>query len=423
MSENLIRNEERLKGAAVAAFANAEPRESHRVRNFIIALLVLVVLGLAGVRIFNNRQASAASGNPAGPLPVPVTAGTVAQKDVPIYLDGLGTIQALNTVTIRARIDGELKRVAFVEGQDVKAGDLLAQIDDAVPRAQLAQAEAKAAQDQAQLENARLDQVRNEDLIAKKAISPQQFDTQRALVKQLEATVKADQAAVENAQVQLGYATIVSPLDGRTGLRLMDQGNMVHANDVNGLVVVAQLQPISLVFTLPEQTLVEIHKREAESGELSVLAVDRDNKTVLDTGKLAVIDNQIDTSTGTIRLKATFPNQSFQLWPGQFANARLLLTVRKAGVVIPASVVQRGPQGSYAFVIKDDETAEIRPLKVAQIEQGEALIDEGLQAGERVVVDGQYKLQPGSKVKLSDAPAKPGGPNGPRNPIGGAKPH
>ncbi len=395
------------------------PAPSHAVRNLVLLAVLALLAFFVGRLIQNHRAAVAKAAKPAGPPPVPVVAGTVKQKDVPIYLDGLGTIQALNTVTVHARIDGELKKVAFTEGQDVKAGDVLAQIDDAPVRANFAQAEAKQAQDQAQLTNARLDLTRDEDLIAKKVISPQQYDTQKALVTQLEASVKTDAAAVESAKVQLNYATIVSPIDGRTGIRLVDQGNIVHANDQNGLVVITQLQPISLVFTLPEQTLGEIHKRTAEAGELEVLAVDRDNKTVLDTGKLAVIDNQIDTTTGTIKLKANFPNKTFQLWPGQFSNARLLLTVRKAGLVVPASVIQRGPQGPYAFVIKDDETVEIRPVKVAQIEQNEALLDDGLQPGERVVVDGQYKLQPGSKVKIPDASAKSGGP---KNPRGGSKP-
>lgn len=329
-----------------------------------------------------------------------MVAGNVVRKDVPIYLDGLGTVQAFNTVAVRVRVDGQLVKVAFVEGQDVRAGDLLAQIDPAPCKAALGQAIAKKNQDAAQLANARLDFARDTDMLAKKVIAQQQYDTQKALVDQFDATVKSDQAAIDSAQVQLDYTTIVSPLDGRTGIRLVDQGNIVHATDTNGLVVITQLHPVSMVFTLPEQTLNEIHKQMA-SGELTVLAVGRDNSTVLAEGKLSVIDNQIDTTTGTIKLKATFSNDDFQLWPGQFVNARLHLATRKDGLVVPASVIQRGPDGSYAFVIKEDQTVEIRPVKVAQSSNNVALIEQGLKEGESVVVDGQYKLQAGSHVKLS----------------------
>jgi multidrug efflux system membrane fusion protein len=303
-----------------------------------------------------------------------------------------------------------LKDVKFTEGQDVEAGMVLAQIDDAPYRAQWEQAMAKKGQDEALLENARRDLERNADLIEKKVISSQQYETQKALVAQLDATVKADEAAVKNTKVQLDYSTVISPLAGRVGMRLIDKGNVVHASDTRGLVVITQIQPISLVFTLPAQNLGEIQKEKKRGAELEVLAVDRDNKTLMDSGTLTVIDNQIDTATGTIMLKATFPNRDLQLWPGQFANARLLLTVRKQGIVVPASVVQRGPNGAYAFVIKDDLTVEMRPVTVTRIERDEALIEDGLQAGERVVVDGQYKLQPGSKVKIPEPAPKGGAP-------------
>ena len=383
--------------------AARQPRKGGHIGIWICAgLLALIVWwAIQHHRAAVAQQAQAATRQ--GPPPVPVVPGVARQKDVPIYLDGLGTIQALNTVTVRARVDGQLERVAFTEGQDVKAGDLLAIIDPAPFRASLEQAQAKQNQDQAQLSNARLDLARDIDLATRKVISQQQLDTQKALVAQLEATVRTDAAAAESAKVQLGYTSIVSPIDGRTGIRAVDQGNIVHASDQNGLVTIAQLQPISLIFTLPQQNLVEIHQHTAAGEELGVLALDRDNKTVLDEGKLAVIDNQIDPTTGTIRLKAAFPNEKFQLWPGQFVNARLHITTRRNGLVVPASVIQRGPQGSYAFVIKTDQTVEIRLVKVAQIESGEALIDEGLQAGENVVVDGQYKLQAGSQVKLPEA--------------------
>ena len=384
-------------------------RKGHAVRNTIL-ILILAALTAYGIRTFLSPSAAKAGPDAAKQFPVPVVAGAVVQKDVPIFLDGLGTVQALNTVTVHTRVDGELKKVNFTEGQDVKAGDALAQIDDAPFRAQFEQAQAKKGQDEAMLSNAKLDLERNVDLIAKKVISPQQYDTQKALVAQLEAAVKADEAAIQNTKVQLDYATLLSPIAGRTGIRLVDQGNVVHASDMRGLVVITQLQPISLVFTLPAQNLGDIQKEKNRGGELEVVAVDRDNKTLIDTGKLTVIDNQIDTTTGTIVLKATFPNRDLQLWPGQFVNARLLLTVRKQGLVVPASVIQRGPNGAYAFVIKSDQSAEMRPVKVSRIEQGEALIEEGLQVGERVVVDGQYKLQPGSKVRIPDAAPKGGAP-------------
>ena len=242
--------------------------------------------------------------------------------------------------------------------------------------------------------------MRDTQLLDQRILPQQDFDTQKALVDQYDAAVKADQAAIDSAKVQLAYTTVVSPIEGRTGLRLVDQGNIVHPTDSSGLVVITQLKPISIVFTLPEQNLGDIQKSR-ESGVLSVLAVDRDNKTVLGHGKLAVLDNQIDTTTGTLKLKATFPNEDLRLWPGQFVNARLLVATRKSGVVVPASVVQRGPEGPYAFVITKELKTQIQRVKVGQTEEGYALIDEGLRPGDRVVVDGQYKLQAGSTVKIS----------------------
>ncbi len=393
-------------------------------------ILVLLVIGSGALWVKQRRAAavgSSASPGQRGPggSPIPVVAGTVGQKDVPIYLDGLGTVQAFNTVTVRARVDGQVEKIAFVEGQDVHAGELLAQIDAAPFQAQLDQSVAKKAQDQAQLTVARLTLQRNATLLADKILSQQDYDTQKATVEQFAAAVQADEAAIDNARVQLGYTKITSPLDGRTGVRIVDQGNIVHANDATGLVVIAQLRPISVLFTLPEQNLGQIQEQLSASHQLAVLAVDRDNRTTLDEGKLAVIDNQIDTSTGTIRLKATFPNEQFHLWPGQFVNARLLVTTRKAGTVVPASVVQRGPDGSYAFVIKEDLSVETRPVHVAHIDQGEALIDSGLRLGEQVVVDGQYKLQPGAHVMIStgNPPARTAQSHEPGASRGGAAPN
>jgi multidrug efflux system membrane fusion protein len=387
-----------------------QPRKSPANQKWIvgIACAVLVIGILVALHYYRAAAArsAAAHANAAGPV-VAVIEGAVQQKDVPIYLDGLGTVQAYNTVTVHVRVDGQLEKVAFVEGQDVHTGDVLAQIDPAPFQAQLGEAQAKKKQDEAQLANANLDLKRNADLLAQKIATQQQYDTQKALVDQLAAAVKADQAAIDSATVQLDYTTIVSPIDGRTGIRQVDQGNIVHAVDANGLVVITQLRPISMVFTLPEQMIGQIQK-QASPRDITVLAVDRDNSTLLGEGKLAVIDNQIDTTTGTIRLKANFPNDDLRLWPGQFVNARLLLSTRRNGLVVPASVIQRGPEGPYAFVIKDDQSVEVRPVKVAQIEKDEALIDEGLQLNERVVVDGQYKLQVGSHVKPASS-GKTGG--------------
>jgi multidrug efflux system membrane fusion protein len=292
--------------------------------------------------------------------------------------------------------------VAFKEGQDVQKGELLAEIDPAPYKALYDQAVAKKAQDEATLANARLDLKRDTELVASQVVSGQTFDTQQSLVRQLEASVQADVAAIASAKVNLDYTSISSPLNGRIGIRQVDVGNIVHATDTNGLVVVTQLRPIGVLFTLQEQTLWNI-QQHMKTGDMKVLAVDRDNSTVLAQGKLVVIDNQIDTTTGTIRLKAAFPNDDLRLWPGQFVNARLLLTVRTNGLVVPAQVIQRGPAGEYAFVLNRDGTntfAKVRPVKVAQIDAGLALIDSGLNTGETVVVDGQYKLQDGSPVRV-----------------------
>jgi len=370
---------------------------------------MFVLLAVAAVAIFFTWRSRSANSEKKGAgvktgrtnlPPISVIAGTAEAKDVPIYLDGLGTVQAFNTVTVHVQVEGLLTKVAFEEGQDVHPGDVLAQIDPLPFQTMVEQNMAKQAQDQAQLTNAKLLLVRDTQLLDQRILPQQDFDTQKALVDQYDAAVKADQAAIDSAKVQLAYTTVVSPIEGRTGLRLVDQGNIVHPTDSSGLVVITQLKPISIVFTLPEQNLGDIQKSR-ESGVLSVLAVDRDNKTVLGHGKLAVLDNQIDTTTGTLKLKATFPNEDLRLWPGQFVNARLLVATRKSGVVVPASVVQRGPEGPYAFVITKELKTQIQRVKVGQTEEGYALIDEGLRPGDRVVVDGQYKLQAGSTVKIS----------------------
>ena len=368
----------------------------------MICAVLVVVAGVWWVRK-HNPTSEAVRGGPnarGGQAPtVPVVSAKAAKKDMPIYLDGLGTVQAISLVTVHVRVDGELKKVTFTEGQDVRKGDILAQIDPDPYQTTYDQAVAKITQDQATLDNAILDLKRYTTLAADNISSQQQFDTQKNLVSQFEGLLGADKAALSNAAVQLNYATVRAPIDGRTGIRQVDAGNIVHSNDTNGLVVITQLRPIGVLFTLQEQTLWDI-QQQMKQGQLSVLVVDRDNTNVLARGKLSVIDNEIDTTTATIKLKAVFPNDDLRLWPGQFVNTRLLLTTRKNAIVVPAPVVQRGPDGAYAFVIKTNDVVEVRKITVyPQFEGGLAVVESGLKPGEKVVVDGQYKLQAGSKVK------------------------
>jgi multidrug efflux system membrane fusion protein len=368
-------------------------------RGVQIVLVGALIAGLgAAAWLWLARTPADAQAQPSRPAAVPVEVAQAKRRDVPVYLQGLGNVQAFNTVTVRSRVDGELQKVSFSEGQDVKAGDVLAQIDPRPFKAQLDQALAKKAQDEAQLANARVDVQRYTNLIKQSAISSQTLDTQKALVAQLEATIKGDDATIQNAQVQLGYTTITAPIGGRTGIRQVDQGNIVHAGDATGLVVIAQLQPISVVFTLPEDNLTEI-AREMRQGPLEVAILSRDEKTELDRGTLALVDNQINTTTATIKLKATLPNANNLLWPGQFVKARLLLRMQRNVLTVPPDAVQRGTQGLFAFVVTPDQTAALRPLKVGQIDAMAAVIEGGLQEGERVVTAGQFRLQPGTPVE------------------------
>jgi multidrug efflux system membrane fusion protein len=390
--------------------AGAKPAKTLGVGRWVIPLVLLLLAAGIFARIWQQQQRAAANrldGPGAGGEPsVNVVTGLVFQTNVPIFLDGLGTVQAFNTVTVHVRVDGQLEKVNFKEGQFVHAGDVLAEIDPAPYKAALDQAAAKKGQDQAQLNLQRVELKREADLLAAKIDSQDAYDQVNAQVKTLEATVTADQAAMDAAQVQLNYTQVSSPLEGVTGVRLVDQGNIVHAADAGGLVVIAQMLPISVLFTLPEQSLPQIQQQHHGMG-LEVLAMDRDNTTVLDRGRVAVIDNEIDPTTGTIRLKATFPNDHLQLWPGQFINTRLLLITRTNALVVPEAVVQRGPKGTFVFVVTDHATVEVRAVRVALMEDGLALIETGLKAGEEVVVDGQYKLQDGSKIRTA-APGNAG---------------
>ncbi len=348
-----------------------------------------------------HKEAGVGGGRGGG-APVMVEAGRVMQKDTPMYLDGIGTVQAFNQVTIHAQVNGVLQKIAFVEGQDVKAGDLLAVVDPRTYQAQFDQAVAKKAEDAAQLSNAEVTYNRNSSLLVKGLVDQQTVDTEKASMDQLKAAVQADEAAVEQSSVLLGFCHITSPISGRTGIRLVDQGNVVQTSDAGGIVVITQLKPISVVFTLPQQDWPQVQRLIASGTKLKVLATG-DGPQPLDVGTLAVVDNEIDSATGTIKAKASFPNEKLALWPGQFVNVRLLVETRKMGIVVPASVVQRGPQGAYAFVIAEDSTVKAIPIQVAQIDSGTALIDKGLEPGQQVVVDGQYKLEDGSKVNVAGA--------------------
>jgi len=329
---------------------------------------------------------------------IAVETAVASRSDVPVYLEGLGTVQAFYTVTVTARVDGELQKVGFVEGQTVKKGDLIAQIDPRPFKAALDQAIATHAKDVAQLASAKADLDRYELLAPQNLASKQTLDAQHALVAQLEAQIKGDQANIDNARTQLSYTTITAPIQGKTGIRRVDPGNNVHATDTNGIVVVTQVQPIACIFTLPEEDLPTLNK-SLEAGDVAVAALSRDGKTELDQGTIALIDNQIDQSTGTIRVKATFPNPHNALWPGEFINARVLVRTEHNALTVPSAAIQRGPDGMFAYVVKPDSTVEARLLKVGNENNDLTIITGGLKDGEQVVLSNQYRLAPGARVR------------------------
>jgi len=369
-------------------------------RRLLIPAVLLVIIAAGGVFAFRHDFA-AESAVSTVPAPAPVVAGTVAQNDVPIYLTGVGTVIAFNTDVVRAQIQGQIISINFTEGQQVHAGDLLAQIDPRPYQAQIEQFTANRDRDKAQLGIAQANLNRYTTLEQEGFATTQLLDTQKAQVAQLEGAVKADEALIDAANVQLSYTRLTSPIDGVVGIRQIDVGNIISPSTTNGLVVVTQLQPISLIFTLPETDLPRIQQQQELSKEpLTVLAYSQDNTIKLDQGTLGLVNNEILQTTGSIQLKANFPNADHRLWPGELVNARLLLDTRHNGLTVPASVVQQGPQGAYAYVVNPDGTVAIHPIKVAQISDGQALIDSGLEANEQVVVDGQYKLQPGTRVTI-----------------------
>ncbi|HME27742.1 MAG TPA: efflux RND transporter periplasmic adaptor subunit [Acetobacteraceae bacterium] len=395
-----------------------------RSRRWLMVVLCLLVIAGIGYAIWFWPAGSGgqAARNRNANQPIPVLVATAEQKDVPIYLDALGTVQAFNTVTIKAMVDGPLNTVNFTEGQNVKKGDVLAQIDPRTYQAALDQAVAKKAQDEAQLANARLDMARYTKLAANNYSSGQQADTAKAQVAQLEAQVKQDQAQIDNARTELSYTTIASPLDGRTGMRQVDAGNIVHASDTTGIVVLTQLQPISVVFTLPQQTLPLVAKAMSE-GAAKVLAYAQgatgSQSGLLDTGTLTVLDNQVDPTTGTIKLKGTFPNPGNRLWPGAFVGVQVQVDTAKDAVVVPPAAVQRGPRSAYVYVVNADGSTTRRDVKVGHEDAQQSIIADGIKPGEKVVIDGASRLNDGSKVTIVqpaaagsspavDRPAAPG---------------
>lgn len=380
-----------------------------------------------------RRGASQLSG------PVPVLAANAKTADVPVYINGVGSVKALNTVTVRAQVSGKIVEIDFNEGQDIKKGDVIARIDDGVYKAQRDQAVAKKAQDEALLAGAQRDLNRYQLMVKTASGTQQQVDTQLSLVAQYTAQIQVDVAAIESAQATLDYTTIKAPIDGRTGIRNVDIGNLVSSGDTTGIVTLSQIQPISVLFSIPQQQLARVNAASA-AGTLAVQAMGSDGETVVDNGSLAVVDNQVDPTTGTVRLKANFPNDKLALWPGAFVNARLLVETLKGVIVIPSAAVQRGPNGTFVYIVNQDQAVAMKTVKVRQQDDTLAVISDGVAAGDKVVTTGFARLQDGSKVQISAAPdqAAPNAPaaadqgqpvaendpqSGQANATGGQQPH
>jgi multidrug efflux system membrane fusion protein len=405
----------------------ALPRPRRR-RGWLLA--AIVGIGLVAVLVARGVGGGTKDAAPAGKgggaaaqdRPVAVQVATAATRDLPITLEGLGTVTAYKTVNVRPQVDGRLDKVAFQEGQAVKRGDVLAQIDPRPFAIQLHQAEAALARDQAQLAGAERNLTRYDAVVKDRLIPQQQADDQRALVEQLRGTVKADQAQIENARLNLDYARITSPIDGVTGVRQVDPGNLVHASDTTGIVILTQMDPIAVLFTLPQDDLPRVAEEQAR-GKLAVQALSREGDRLLATGQLELIDNQINQTTATMRLKAIFANPTRVLWPNQFVKTRLVLSVRQGALVIPAVAVQRGPQGAFVYVVGDDGRAALRPVAVDTIQGELAVISKGVAAGDRVVTEGQSQLKPGARVALPGAGGPgPGGGSPGGGERGGGKP-
>jgi membrane fusion protein, multidrug efflux system len=369
------------------------------VRATLIGLATLAAVGVAAWYVANNNRLANPQAN-APPRTIPVTDGKSELKDVPVYVSGIGAIQAYNTVSVRSRVDGQITKVLFKEGQEVKAGDPLFQIDPRPFQAALDQAVATKQKDEAQLKGAELDLERYRQLVGQGFQSRQSFEDQQATVGQLHGMIKADQAQIENAQLNLDYALVRAPIEGRTGQRLVDIGNFIQANQHTNLVTLTQLKPIFVSFTLPQDGLDEIRQNQMKA-PLAVDAVASDDRSVLATGILTLIDNQVDVATGTIHLKATFANADERLWPGEFVTARLTLSVHKNAITVPAQTVMRSENGTYVYVINANNTVTHRAVKVGMTQDNVAIIDSGLKADEHLVVEGQYRLSDGAKVSYS----------------------
>ena len=379
-----------------------------------LCLCTFLLLALNGCGSTSANSKNAKSGGPGGKggqgrgqFTIPVGVAKAEVRDLPVILTGLGSVEAYKTVAVKSRIDGQLVQVAFREGQEVKQGELLAQIDPRPYEVQLSQAQATLFKDQSALKDAKVNLGRFEQLYKDGVIPKQQLDTQESLVGQLEGAVRADQAQVDNVKLNLVYTRITAPVNGRIGLRQVDVGNIVHASDPNGLLIITQLQPIAVIFNLPQDQLQSV-SQHMRNGRLQVEAYSRDDQTKIATGTLLTIDNQIDQTTGTGKLKAVFDNRDRSLWPNQFVNVHLLLEVRKNNTVVPAAAIQRGPSGTYVFTVKPDKTAQMRPVTVPFSEGNYSAVTQGLQPGDLVVTDGQDKLQDGTKVEI----AGNGGPGG-----------
>ena len=369
------------------------------------------LLAVLGALSACGASKSGAAVEPRGARAVPVLPATVVRRDVPVYLEGIGNVVAYKTVTVRSQVDGRLMQVLFREGQAVRKGEVLAQIDPRPFQVQLHQAEGALARDRAQLQNANLMVKRDRDLVGQKLIAQQQLDSDQAVAGQTEGAVRIDEAAIESARLNLDYARITSPVDGVTGVRLVDPGNVVHAADPGGIVVVTQLDPVAVLFNLPQDDLPRISDQMAH-GKLAVEVYGRDGATALGKGELELIDNQINQATATLRLKAIVPNPAHHLWPNQFVKARLLLTTRKGALVVPASTLQRGPDGTFVYVVGTDQTVALRPVEAVAPTGEVAVIDKGVSEGEIVVADGQNQLRPGSKVSLRESGSSGGGRGG-----------
>jgi membrane fusion protein, multidrug efflux system len=382
----------------------------------LIGLVLVLVAGAAGGYFYFTRSTEGAAQGATVPAPkgkskggvdpnraTPVVTEVAVKGDINIFLNGLGTITPLRTVTVRSRVDGELMSVAFTEGQLVKAGDLLAEIDPRPFQVQLMQAEGQMTKDQALLANGRIDLERYKTLFEQDSIAKQQVDTQAALVRQYEGMVQTDKSQIDNARLQLTYARVTAPISGRLGLRQVDQGNVVRASDANGLVVITQIQPIAVVFPMPQDNLPQVLSKSREKEKLPVEAWDRENREKLATGTLITVDNQIDPTTGTVKLKAQFGNENGALFPNQFVNIRMLVDTRRGVTTVPAAAMQRGAQGPFVYVVKDDSTVGVRPVKPGPVENDRIVVESGIQPGERVVTDGLDRLREGAKVEVATA--------------------